>query len=61
MPPEFLCICVEFAFPPIPVRSFDWAAWIDGTEERGPIGRGATREAAVDDLLEQLEEEELTQ
>jgi hypothetical protein len=56
-----LCICVDFVFPPIPVRSFDWAAWIDGTEERGCYGRGATREAAVADLYEQLEEEELYQ
>lgn len=55
----FVCICVDFVYPPIPIRSFDWAAWEDGREEFGPYGRGSTREAAVADLLEQLEEEEL--
>jgi hypothetical protein len=50
-----ICIVVEYVYPPIPVRSFDWAAYEDGQEE-GPYGRGATREAAVADLYEQIEE-----
>jgi hypothetical protein len=53
------CICVDFVYPPIPIRAFDWAAWQDGHEEFGPCGTGATREAAVADLFEQLEEKEL--
>ena len=27
---------------PIPTRHFDWAAWLDGREEDGPFGNGAT-------------------
>ena len=52
-----LCLVVEFEHPPIPIRSFDWAAWEDGREESGPYGRGATRDAAIADLFEQIEEE----
>jgi len=36
--------------PPIPVRSFDWRAWVDGDEERG-CGWGATEVEALADLL----------
>lgn len=46
-------IRVEFACPPIPIRTCDWAAWLDGHEERGS-GVGPTAQAAVDDLLESL-------
>ena len=42
-------------YPPIPVRTFDWTAYYDGDEEAGPAGYGATEEAAVRDLLEQVE------
>ena len=55
-------------YPPIPIRSFDWCAVDDDTydaewdDERGfhsscPIGYGATEQAAIDDLLAQLEDE----
>jgi hypothetical protein len=43
-------------FPPIPVRAFDWSAVVDGDEENGPYGWGATKAAAVADLVEQLDE-----
>lgn len=49
-----VCLVIDYVFPPIPVRSFDWAVWIDGREESGPYGRGPTREAAINDLFEQL-------
>jgi len=42
--------------PPIPLRQFDWSAVRDGYEPGMPIGRGATEEAAIADLLEQEEE-----
>ena len=42
--------------PPIPVRSFDWMAWIDGQEESGPVGYGATKDKALLDLAEQGED-----
>ena len=45
-------------YPPIPIRSFDWSAVDDDTYdgEGCEIGRGATEEAAIADLLEQIEE-----
>lgn len=42
--------------PPIPVRQFDWAAWLDGDEEAGPTGTGATEADAIRDLQQQIEE-----
>lgn len=51
-------IVTEFVYPPIPSRSFDWSAIDDDTYD-GPgcrIGFGATEQAAINDLLEQLEE-----
>jgi hypothetical protein len=42
--------------PPIPIRDFDWSALRSDYEPGMPIGRGATEEAAVADLLEQEEE-----
>lgn len=46
--------CIQ---PPIPTRGFDWAAWDDNKgADCSPIGRGATEQAAIDDLMEQLED-----
>jgi hypothetical protein len=47
-------IKTSFLFPPIPIRSFDWSACLDGREENGPYGFGVSREIAVADLLQQL-------
>lgn len=45
-------------FPPIPVRCFDWFAVDDSTYDgEGPIGMGATEQAAIEDLLEQIDED----
>ena len=55
-------IHTSFDYPPIPIRSMDWSAVTDnydGAEDsgnRGQIGRGPTEEAAIADLLEQLDE-----
>jgi hypothetical protein len=35
--------------PPIPIRCFDWVAWIDG-EEEGHRGHGKTEQEAIDEL-----------
>lgn len=55
-------------FPPIPIRSMDWSAVDDDTYDvdcdqdgffsRSPIGRGPTEQAAIDDLMEQLADED---
>ena len=58
-------IHTHFEYPPIPVRSFDWAAVTDdydcdcdqdGLFSTCPVGHGATEEEAIADLLEQIEE-----
>ena len=41
--------------PPIPVRSFDWQAVRDGYEPSDAIGYGATKQAAIDDLISKEE------
>jgi hypothetical protein len=49
-------IRTSFEFPPVPSRDFDWCAYDDDTYEPGcPVGWGATEQAAVADLLEQLQ------
>jgi hypothetical protein len=49
-------------FPPIPIRSFDWAAYddnrFDGADDAGAqmVGTGATITEAITDFAEQLSE-----
>ena len=46
------CIC-----PSIPIRSYDWMAWVDGREENTWLqGYGATEEQAIAELRERIEE-----
>lgn len=40
--------------PPIPTANFDWRAMVDFYDEGGKVGYGQTEQAAIDDLLEQL-------
>lgn len=49
-------IRTQYICPPIPFRWFDWVAWVDGNEEQGPFGRGATEQEAIAELYRQLEE-----
>jgi hypothetical protein len=54
---------VTHDYPPIPIRSFDWSAHLDGYDgapDAGwqPVGHGATREAAIADLKNEIEEHE---
>ncbi len=52
-------IRTEYVYPPIPDRRFDWSAVDDDTYD-GPgckIGWGATEKAAIEDLMEQIEED----
>lgn len=51
-----LRVNVSYDPPPIPVRGSDWNAVVDGREEYGPVGYGATKMAAVQNLLDQLED-----
>lgn len=56
IPPVPQMIVTHCVAPPIPFRSFDWRAYRDGTEESGPVGYGETEDAAVADLMDQLED-----
>lgn len=53
-----ICIETDYVHPPIPVRFSDWLAWEEGSEDSSNVitGHGATRSAAVSELLEQLED-----
>ena len=46
----------EHIYPPIPIRSFDWSAALDGYDQGDPVGYGPTEALAVADLLDLLEE-----
>jgi hypothetical protein len=48
-------VITSHVYPPIPSRNFDWSAVADGYEPGVPIGFGPTKEAAIADLLEQIE------
>jgi DNA-directed RNA polymerase subunit RPC12/RpoP len=47
-------IVTSYIYPPIPERSFDWCATLDGYEPGDPIGYGATEDRAIRDLKETL-------
>jgi len=59
-------IRTSHVMPPISCRTMDWAAWDGDTydadcDERGyfstsPVGWGPTEEAAIADLIEQINE-----
>lgn len=44
-------IVVDFVYPPIPRRDFDWCAYYEGEEELGNQGWGRTERLARYDLL----------
>lgn len=50
-----MSVMVQQINPPIPTRVFDWVAWIDGSEEEGPYGFGASKKEALDDLDHNME------
>lgn len=62
-------IHTSYDHPPIPIRTMDWSATLDGYDPGEPdengtyhggdaIGRGATEKEAIADLKAQLEERE---
>ena len=56
-----MTIKVSFDYPPIPIRSFDWSAYVDDTYDGPgcPLGHGPTEAAAISDLYDQMEDEEI--
>lgn len=63
---QVIHLATEFVYPPIPIRSNDWAAVDANTYDAdfdgdsfvstSPCGRGETEQQAIDDLLDQIEE-----
>lgn len=51
-------IVTTYVNPPIPYVSGDYCAHIDGEEELGEYGYGATEQEAIDNLIELLQEQE---
>jgi hypothetical protein len=51
-------IAIDFVHPPIPLRSCDYQATEYGYDQGDPVGHGATRFEAIDDLFEQIAERE---
>ena len=51
-------IRTQYSPQPISTRHFDWAAWLDGREEDGPFGNGATEADAIEELRVLLQMEE---
>ncbi len=47
-------VAIDYVHPAIPIRDFDYHAWVVGDEE-GKSGNGATREAAIVSLADALE------
>lgn len=47
-------IKTDYWLKPIPTKRFDAQAWLDGHEESGLRGDGASRDEAVGDLLQKL-------
>lgn len=47
-------IVTTFVAPPIPVNFMDWEAVLDNYDGDDKIGRGATEQEAIDDLLDKI-------
>lgn len=50
-------IVTSHVYPPIPIRSHDWCAYVDGREEDGRYGWGTTEAEAIQDLQDTYPEE----
>ena len=51
-------IITQYIKPPIPIRIYDWVAYLDGNEEDGPYGYGKTECEAIEDLKISMEDME---
>ena len=49
-------IRTTFVCPPVPSPECDWTASYEDDDEHGPVGWGATEQAAIDDLRGQDDE-----
>ena len=42
--------------PPVPVKFYDWSAYVDELHPDGPVGYGETKHRAIYNLLIELED-----
>ena len=52
---KYIAVETKYVHPPIPERSKDWEACVEGKEE-WVTGRGATMQSAVIDLMSRIQE-----
>ena len=57
---QTLEIRTSYYQPPMPLRDCDWSAVLRGYDGGDPMGYGRTEQEAIDDLLDQLDEQALT-
>jgi hypothetical protein len=50
-------LIVSLVKPPIPTTKYDYCCYIDGDEERHHVGYGSTPASAVQDFLDEFEED----
>lgn len=50
-----LQVTVDYIYPPIPLRNFDWCAYDENYEPGCPIGYGRTLREALEDYEEMYE------
>ena len=51
-------VVVAHEYPPIPVRTMDFCAYVDGDEELGNYGWGATPSDALRELADLIEDDD---
>lgn len=52
-----LTIFAVYDPPPVPIRAFDWQAWVDGQEERLSVA-GPTPQACLRELADEMEDQD---
>ena len=50
-------VIVEYVAPPIPVRGFDYCASFVDNDQSDPQGYGETRQEALRDLIDKVEDD----
>lgn len=50
-------IITSHVYPPIPDRRYDWIAYYEGEEEAGNYGEGPTEQDAINDFIENYQDD----
>ena len=52
-----MTIITSYASQPVAAQHFAWLAFLSSRNPGGPLGHGSSKQAAITDLLEQLEDQ----